>query len=194
MELWQRLVRRLILANVIPSAVRGTWWRIRGGQIGKDTWLPERTMATWPHQVVLGERCVLQPDVFFNVDHYWMPGPSIVVGNRVFIGRGTEFNIRGRIEIGDDCLIASGCTFVDADHGREPEAPMNLQEPVIRPIRLGRNVWIGARSVILKGVEIGDGAVIGAGSVVTRPVAAGAVVAGNPARMIGGEGPPPREV
>jgi acetyltransferase-like isoleucine patch superfamily enzyme len=127
---------------------------------------------------------VLQPDVFFNVDHYWTPGPNIVIGDRVFIGRGTEFNIRGGIRIGNDCLIASGCTFIDADHGREPGAPMNRQEPVVRPIRIGSNVWIGARAVVLKGVEIGDGAIVGAGSVVTRSVPGGCVVAGNPARVI----------
>ena len=51
-----------------------------------------------------------------------------------------------------------------------------------RPIRIGRNVWIGGGAIILPGVTIGDDALIGAGSVVTRDVPAGATVVGNPAR------------
>jgi maltose O-acetyltransferase len=52
-----------------------------------------------------------------------------------------------------------------------------------RPIRIGRNVWIGGGAILLPGVTVGDDAVIGAGSVVTRDVPAGATVIGNPARV-----------
>ena len=49
-------------------------------------------------------------------------------------------------------------------------------------MRIGSDVWIGGGAIILPGITIGDGAVIGAGSVVTRDIAAGQTVAGNPAR------------
>ena len=163
--------------------LRFIYLRSLGAQIGRGTRLP-RVLVSWPHQVQLGEYCVLKPDIYFNYDHYWTPGPSIIVGNRVFIGRGCEFNIRGRLEIGDDCLIASGCAFIDHDHGRDPGRPMNAQEPIVRPIQIGRNVWIGAQSVILKGVTIGDNAVIAAGSTLTKSVPAGETWAGTPARPL----------
>jgi len=54
----------------------------------------------------------------------------------------------------------------------------------IKPVRIGNDVWIDTRAIILPGVQIGDGAIIGAGSVVTRNIPALAVVAGVPARVV----------
>ncbi|HWT65859.1 MAG TPA: DapH/DapD/GlmU-related protein, partial [Terracidiphilus sp.] len=52
------------------------------------------------------------------------------------------------------------------------------------PVRVGRNVFIGTGSIVLKGVEIGDGSVIGAGSVVTKSIPANCIAAGNPCKVI----------
>ncbi|WP_308462078.1 CatB-related O-acetyltransferase [Mesorhizobium sp. INR15] len=52
------------------------------------------------------------------------------------------------------------------------------------PIRIGNDVWIGRRAIILSGVTIGDGAVIGAGAVVSKDVPPYAVVVGNPAALV----------
>ncbi len=140
----------------------------------------------WPHQVVLGRKCILEDDVFFKYDGFWMPGPCICIGDRVFLGRGSEFNIRNRITIGDDCLIASGCKFIDHDHAMEVgDLPMNKQPCPDAPIVLENGAWLGVNVVVLKGVIIGTGAVVGAGSVVTKSVPSYEIWAGVPARKIG---------
>ncbi|MNN96997.1 Maltose O-acetyltransferase [compost metagenome] len=74
-----------------------------------------------------------------------------------------------------------------ADHPRDPQARAEGLESA-RPIRIGRNVWIGGGAIVLPGVTIGDDAVVGAGSVVTRDVPAGATVVGNPARAVPARG------
>ena len=51
-------------------------------------------------------------------------------------------------------------------------------------VHIGKNVWIGAGSVILPGVTIGDNSVIGAGSIVTRDIPANVVALGNPCRVV----------
>jgi acetyltransferase-like isoleucine patch superfamily enzyme len=56
-------------------------------------------------------------------------------------------------------------------------------------VRIGNDVWFGARSMVMPGVTIGDGAVIGAAAIVTRNVPDGAIVAGTPAKVIGQRAP-----
>lgn len=183
-ELIQRVWRKAELSLPNPAAVlRCLLWRFRGLQIGGCTPLP-RCRMTWPHQVRIGSHCVLQPDIFFNVDHYWAPGPMIAVGDRVFIGRGVEFNCRKRITVGDDALIASGCHLVDCNHGTAAGWLIREQEITSEEIVVGRGAWLGAAVIVLQGVKIGDGAIVGAGSVVTKSVPAGEIWAGVPAKFL----------
>ncbi len=187
-EILQRFWRKAELLLPDPrEMLRRKIWQLRGASIGAGTRLPP-CRAVWPHQVRIGRDCVLQPGIFFNYDHYWTPGPSIILGDRVFVGTGVEFNIQGRLEIGDDTLIASGCCFIDHDHGRAEGEVHRHQPNTIAPIMIGRDVWIGARCVVLKGVQIGDRAVLGAGSVLTQSLPEGEVWAGVPARKLPGGG------
>lgn len=182
-EWLQRIYRRIRLVPGPRCLVRKSLLRCLGAHIGRGTNLPACHMP-WPHQVWLGEDCRLESGIYFKFDWFWRTGPSIVIGDRVFIGRNVEFNIQGRIVIGNNCLIASGCVFVDHNHGVQLTKTMADQPSEIGQIILGQDVWIGTNSVILKNVRIGDGAIVGAGSVVTKPVPAKEIWAGNPARKI----------
>ena len=85
------------------------------------------------------------------------------------------------ITIGDGTFIGPNVNLITTGHGLDPS---DRRTTISRPIVLGRNVWIGAAAIVLPGITIGDNSVIGAGAVVTHDVPAGAVAAGNPARVI----------
>ena len=158
--------------------------RFLGMKIGKNTAIPALTI-TWPHQVQLGNDCLLEAQTAFKFDGIRKPGPCIRVGNNVFIGSGCEFNIRKLITIGNDALIASGCRFIDHDHGIQAGGLMRKQHGAEKEITIGNNVWLGCNVVILKGVTIGDGAVVAAGAVVTKSVLPNEIWGGVPAKKIG---------
>lgn len=123
----------------------------------------------------IGEGTVLRPP--FYCDY----GYNIEIGRNVFANFGCVFLDVALIEIGNDCQIGSGVQFLAADHPRDPDLRKQGLE-YGRPVRVGRNVWIGAGVLVLPGISIGDDAVVGAGSVVTRDVPPGVTVMGNPAR------------
>lgn len=182
-NLFQRVARRIALLPGPFSISRKLYLQLLGAKIG-GTRIP-RCEVPWPHQLQIGSGCELESNIYFKFDGFWLPGPNIVIGNGVFIGRNVEFNVQGRIEIGDDCGIGSNVIFTDHNHS-DAMGPKRMrdQETETAPIKIGKNVLVGGNSVVLKGVQIGDGAVIGVGSVVTKSVPSNEIWGGVPARKI----------
>lgn len=111
---------------------------------------------------------------------------KINIGNNVGISGATIY-ARKSIEIGDNTLIGGNVKILDNDfHPIEVEARNNdIKEKILmKPIKIGRNCFIGCNSIILKGTELGDGCVVGAGAVVSGKFEAGSVIVGNPARVV----------
>jgi len=111
-------------------------------------------------------------------------GFNIKLGANVFLNFNCVILDVVEVAIGEGTQIGPAVQIYAADHPRDPVQRRKGLE-LGRPVRIGRNVWIGGGAIILPGVTIGDDAVIGAGSVVTKDVAAGATVVGNPARQAG---------
>ena len=108
-------------------------------------------------------------------------GFNIDLGEGAFLNFGCTVLDVVSVRIGASTQVGPGVQILTADHPREPALRAQGLE-FGRPIRIGKNVWIGAGALIMPGVTIGDDALIGAGSVVTRDVAPGVTVVGNPAR------------
>lgn len=110
---------------------------------------------------------------------------KVIIGHHTGIS-GCTISASDSIEIGDYVLIGSGALLTDSD-----AHPLDAKRRRIKgipgasaPIKIGNDVFIGARVIVLKGVRIGDRAVIGAGSVVSSDVPSDCIVAGNPAKII----------
>ncbi|PAA41512.1 galactoside O-acetyltransferase [Pseudomonas fragi] len=186
MRIIQKLSFRLKerAAALVTSKIRKALLATQGFSVGKTN-IP-KIAITWPHKVQIGDHCHIEEGVFFKHDGVWSEGKSIIIGDCVFLGRFTEFNIRKSIHIGNDSLIASGCKFIDHDHGySDTTTPMNKQDGQEAEIVIKNDVWLGVNVTILKGVTIESGAIVAAGAVVTKSVPAYEIWGGIPARKIG---------
>lgn len=106
----------------------------------------------------------------------------VSIGERVSFGGNVLLYGTAPIEIGDDTMVAYHAIFHTSTHDYT-DHPMWTKR-IDRPIKVGKHVWIGTRAIILAGVIIGDYAVVAAGSVVNANVPKGAIVGGNPARIL----------
>lgn len=151
----QRLMATYNATTVSDGDVRGPLLSAWFGGVGKD--------------------CALRAPLYTDY------GANIYLGDDVFLNYGCVLLDVCAIRIGDKTQIGPLVQILTADHPRDAES-RDAGLEFGRPITIGRNVWIGGGALILPGVNVGDDAIIGAGAVVTRDVAAGATVMGNPAR------------
>lgn len=126
----------------------------------------------------IGEGCYFEPPLHTN----W-GGRHVHAGNGVYGNFNLTLVDDADIYIGDRCMFGPNVTVATAGHPVEP----NLRSRGLQfniPVRIGKNVWVGAGAMILPGVTIGDNSVIGAGSVVTKDIPANCVAVGNPCRVL----------
>jgi maltose O-acetyltransferase len=108
----------------------------------------------------------------------------IEVGAGTSISNNVQVIAESRVSIGARCLIGDGVLIMDSDAHNLSPGGRHDQAPLISPVYIEDNVFIGSRVIILKGVTIGKDSVIGAGSVVIRSIPPGVIAAGNPAKVI----------
>lgn len=138
-----------------------------------------------PGTVIFGDRCSVHSTRNSPTTPYThTPDAVIRFGDLVRL-TGTRLSCAARIEVGDWTGL-SDCRIMDTDfHSIEAtDQPRYQTDGTSKPIVIGRNVWAGAGSMVLKGVRIGDHSVVGAGAVVSTDVPPRTVVFGNPARVI----------
>ncbi len=140
------------------------------------------------------KRCSIIQGELFVFGH----GGYIEVGEWCFIGEGARIWSSCDISIGDRVMISHNVNIFDnrthhisssLRHKQfkaivtkgHPSSDMDLGE---KPVRICTDAWLGANSIVLRGVTIGVGSIVAAGSVVTKDVPPFTIVAGNPARVI----------
>jgi acetyltransferase-like isoleucine patch superfamily enzyme len=122
------------------------------------------------------------------------PNVSFANGERIEIGAHSHVGARcslwagdssGRIILGHHALLGPEVFITASNYLIEPGIPVMDQPKDEQDVTIGNNVWLGAKVMIVAGVEIGDECIVGAGSVVTRSLPPDSIAVGNPARVIG---------
>ena len=120
-----------------------------------------------------GENLNLQPPLQCNL------GANVKIGKNVSIMYNVLMMSAGGITIEDGAMIAANCSLISNNHDPADRAVITC-----KPVVIGKNVWVGANSIILPGVTVGANAIVAAGSVVTKDVPPNALVGGVPAKFI----------
>jgi maltose O-acetyltransferase len=134
-------------------------WRMRDAARGGAAYLRGQRSVEWyvAQGLTIGERHALELPFELDRSHCWL------------------------ITIGDDVTFAPDVYVLAHDASTKPATGHTR----IAPVRIGSRVFVGARTMILPGVTIGDDVIVGAASVVTQDIDSGTVAVGNPARSVG---------
>lgn len=140
---------------------------VKSEDIGSNT-------RVWQYSVVIagakiGSNC--------NICAHTLIEGDVVIGDNVTVKSGVFLWDGTRIE--DDVFIGPNATFANDSMPRSKVYPVSFKGILVQ-----QGASIGANATILPGITIGRNAMIGAGAVVTKDVPAGAVVVGNPAKII----------
>ena len=107
------------------------------------------------------------------------------VQDYVRIGAECHLDAEGGIEIRSGATLSPRVVILSSNHKYENVTMLPFDnDDELRPVEIGEGSWLAWGAIILGGVRVGAGAIVAAGAVVTRDVADGAIVAGNPAKVI----------
>ncbi|CAG0986987.1 lipopolysaccharide O-acetyltransferase [Myxococcaceae bacterium] len=175
------------------ARLRGSLFRLRialtrpSARVGRGLLLHAKLDLRGPGRIEIGDDCRVagvpgdrRPHVVIDARN---PDSVVRIGRsaRLYAARITA---RWSVEIGDEVLIEEAAVFDTAFHSLEPDREDPAGESLeTSRIVIGERVSIGARSLVLRGTRIGDGAVVGPGAVLARPLPAGWIAFGNPARV-----------
>lgn len=169
------------------------WFKAKGARIGKNFNVMGSASIAGSGNIVIGDNfcmtngCAINP-ISSNVNGAFFTDSAdatITIGNNVGMSS-TRMWIHDSLSIGNNVKIGAGVLLIDTDcHPISYKVRRNSNEGTFSaPIVIEDDVWVGAQSIVLKGVTIGARSIIGAGSVVTKSIPADCIAAGNPCKVI----------
>jgi len=169
-------------------------------QIGKNVVIGDNVEIRCPEKIHIGDNSVLTKNIKINCtsfeagEYFYMtercevgrggcygPNSRVKIGKHVGIFEGTVINPSEEVEIGDDTGI--GGDVMIWTHGAWLDVLQGFPSD-FGPVKIGSNVWLPARSVVLPHVTIGNDVVIGINSIINRSLPDGCFAAGSPCKVI----------
>lgn len=193
-KLLLKLVHLPITLKIKLSPCFNRWFfKAKGAKIGKNFNVLGSVSIVGPGKISVGDDfcmtngCEINP-ISSNLNGAFYtdsPDATITIGNNVGMSS-TRMWIHDSLTIGNNVKFGGGVLLIDTDcHPLDYTIRRTSNEGTISsPIIIEDDVWVGAQSIILKGVTIGARSIIGAGSVVTKNIPADCIAAGNPCKVI----------
>lgn len=120
-----------------------------------------------------------------STSHFSKYGKGLVMGSHSAVGDFTHFGAPGGIEIGNDVIMGSYVSFHSENHNFSDATKLIREQGVnSKGIKLGNNIWVGAKVTFLDGCEVGDNSVVAAGAVVIGKFPNNSIIGGIPAKII----------
>lgn len=179
------------------------YFKMIGIEFGKNMQVFDKISVSGHGEVIIGDNFVFTSGSGINpicrnicgCIHTETDDSKITIGNNVGISSAciwaqTSITIGDNVNIGGDCLIMDSDAHPHDFIKRRKEFAVKIgienymREIPSKPIIIGDDCWLGARCIILKGVNIGARSIIAAGSVVTKDVPEDCIAAGNPAKVL----------
>ena len=170
-------MRRLFgnIISVLVTILRQAWIKL---VLGKNfsTHLIERISPNVvldfgrKSQVCLGDKIRIHSGAKIKARN----GSRLIIGDNVKVNYNCMFIAHNQIEIGEGTEFGPSVFIYDHDH--DYRAGLKNDKFVTKPVIIGKNCWIGANTVILRGTELGDNCVVGAGSVINGTYPANSII------------------
>jgi acetyltransferase-like isoleucine patch superfamily enzyme len=120
-----------------------------------------------------------------STSHFSKYGKGLQMGNNSAIGDFTHFGAAGGIEIGNDVIMGSYISFHSENHNfSDPNQLIRKQGVSSKGIKIGNNIWVGAKVTFLDGCVVADNCVVAAGAVVNGVYPENSIIGGVPAKVI----------
>ena len=120
-----------------------------------------------------------------STSHFSKYGKGLQMGDNSAIGDFTHFGAAGGIEIGNDVIMGSYISFHSENHNfSDPTQLIREQGVSSKGIKIGNNIWVGAKVTFLDGCVVGDNSVVAAGAVVNGVYPENSIIGGVPAKVI----------
>lgn len=192
----------ITLSRRVFMLVRGILKTGRKVFIGPNTKIYNSGNIVFGHHVTIDKHCTIdgfasEPIVLgdcvkigafsslSSTSHFSKYGKGLKIGSHSAIGQFTEFGAAGGIEIGNDVIMGSYISFHSENHNfSDPSKLIREQGVTSKGIKIGNNVWVGAKVTFLDGCVVGNNSVIAAGAVVNATYPDNSVIGGIPAKVI----------
>ncbi|MCL4417553.1 MAG: acyltransferase [Actinobacteria bacterium] len=190
--------------GAVGIALRSIFYKFLFKKVGKGVIFGKSVTIRNPHKIVIGNNVIIDENVM--LDAKGVDNKGIIIYDGVYIGRNTIISCKNgdiilnknvnigfncevyslkKVEIGENVLVAAYSYIIGGGHmSSDLETPFRDQEKHSIGIKIGNNVWLGAKTIVMDGCNIGDNSVIGAGAVVTKSIPDYSVAAGVPAKVI----------